>query len=107
MDQYVIWIGVAADNAPVNVRPKMRSLFGSTVLGVMVFVISSLEGSIPGSFDAGSSSIVNASLLHSDVEKVLCKSDSEANGRSGRVLQRNSRGSSIMGIVVVLSGQHR
>jgi hypothetical protein len=60
-----------------------------------------------GSFEAGSSSIVNASLLHSDDENALRESDSEqANELSGRVLQRSSRGSSIMASLVVLSGQH-
>lgn len=94
-------------SAPVNVRPKMRSSFGSTVLGVMVLVISNFDGSMLGSFEARSSSIVNASFLHSDVENVLYESNSdEANKRSGRVLQRSSRGSMSFNLVV-LSGQHR
>ena len=93
--------------APVNVLPKMRSSFGSTVLGVIVSVISSFEGSIPGSFEAGSSSIVKAALFHNDVENVLRDSNSAAaNDRRGRVLQRSSRGRSIVGARVVLSGQH-
>jgi hypothetical protein len=93
-------------SAPVNVRPKMRSSFGSTVLGVMVSVISNFDGSMLGSFEARSSSTVNASLLHSDVENVLYECNSgEANNRSGRVLQRSSRGSMAMDLVV-LSGQH-
>lgn len=103
------WRNIAELNhsTPVNVRPKMRSSFGSTVFGVMLFVISSFEGSMLGSFEAGSSSIDNASFLHSDVENVLCESDSrEANDRSGRVLQRISRGSNILGVLLMLSGQH-
>ena len=93
-------------SAPVNVRPKMRSSFGSTVLGVMVSVISNFDGSMLGSFEARSSSIVNASFLHNDVENDLYEGNSgEANKRSGRVLQRSSRGSMAMDLVV-LSGQH-
>ena len=108
-DQYAIshLFSQLLESSPVNVRPKMRSSLGSTVLGVIVSVISSFEGSIPGSFDAGSSSRFNASLFHRDVENVLCESNSgEANGRSGRVLQRNSRGRSILRFVGGLSGQH-
>jgi hypothetical protein len=88
----------------VNVRPKMSSSLGTSFFGVMVLVIVSFEGSIPGSRAMRSSSTINFSLRRAVEENdLVSRSDSDdEREEKERAPLRSRRGRNIM-----LCGKHR
>jgi hypothetical protein len=89
---------------PVNVLPKMRSWLGTSCFGVMVSVMLSCDGSIPGSLEMGSSSRSSCCRSLDGVEKALYFDDRWED--SGFGSERGHRVRSNRGRSIMLSRQH-